>query len=160
MSLGTPINVVLRAGIEGFLWGAFVVLRLGALYLVVQQAWNCHPHPFSLRTTRDPLVYGSFILLILLVGHWIFTMCWMVQATSSATTGVPPMFNIMEPEKLLRVGNKALVALSAIAVDALLTWRLWIVSNRKRDIILPLVFIVSFLGCAIGGTIIVGQTAL
>ncbi|TFK23613.1 hypothetical protein FA15DRAFT_459439 [Coprinopsis marcescibilis] len=126
------------AGVEGILNGTFIVLCLTALYLLIYRSPNrASKRPRLLPNLSRPLVYGSMALLIIIVSHWSCTMARVVEISMVIGRGDSPttfLDGITDP---LAIAKTLFLVLAGLVSDALLMWRLWVVSDRNRYVVIP-----------------------
>ncbi|KAG2018167.1 hypothetical protein CC2G_007617 [Coprinopsis cinerea AmutBmut pab1-1] len=145
--------LVTTAGVEGFLVGIFVVLCTTALYLLIHRPPN-RPHfgngdtrsklgritrgpKVVLRSFARPMVFGSVLLLLMAVGHWICTMVRVLTTVSLITRKISPVHFLQDASHPLLATMSFFLTGAVFMADSLLIRRLWIVSHKKRWIVAP-----------------------
>ncbi|TFK25255.1 hypothetical protein FA15DRAFT_693875 [Coprinopsis marcescibilis] len=159
---------------ESLLVGIFFVLTSVALYLWTTRSrgslgliLSASQRPsstksvsrFQARTqllracSRNPLVFGSLVLLLCILLHWICTLYRLLQAVEMIKSGESPIDfyeNYSHPSFILM---SSAVTVGIPIADSLLIWRLWVVSGRSdlsRWLILPpIITAVGFTVCGV-----------
>ncbi|TFK23612.1 hypothetical protein FA15DRAFT_656567 [Coprinopsis marcescibilis] len=126
------------AGVEGLLNGIFFVLCTIALYLLIDRSPDRGPggSTFS-RNLPRPVVSGSILLLFIIVGHWSCTMARVVQMGKAIGKGLPIVGYLSWTADGLAIAKLSFLMLAGLVSDALMMWRLWVVSDRNRYILVP-----------------------
>ncbi|CCM03481.1 uncharacterized protein FIBRA_05614 [Fibroporia radiculosa] len=126
--------------IECFLYGIFFVLSVVSLYLLIKRSRNLND---SRRWT--PITTFMAITVLLFLSNTIHCILTAIQ-TSTLTT--PPVQLALVQQST--IAGDAMLMLTAIVNDAVITYRLWIVwSYNKRIVIIPLCTLVGLIVCAI-----------
>ncbi|TFK27495.1 hypothetical protein FA15DRAFT_701893 [Coprinopsis marcescibilis] len=130
---------VVSAGVEGVLSGMFIVLFSTTIPLLINPpttsriAWRAG----LLRRLGRPLVVGSILLFLSIVAHWVCTLVRVIKIISplfETFSAFPFMDNPSEPLGLAKI---SLIACTGSIADALLIWRLWILSDCRKLVALP-----------------------
>ncbi|KAG2008097.1 hypothetical protein CC2G_013563 [Coprinopsis cinerea AmutBmut pab1-1] len=143
----------LTVALESLLVGIFIILTSASLYLWFGRARrNATTTSRSTlragcltfcRWIRNPLVFGSIVLFVIVLAHWAGTTTRLMIAISILNENRSPLMfytNLAHPTSVLLC---LLVAISAPVVDSLLIWRLWVVSGRSKILILPPILAVA-----------------
>ncbi|KAH6913344.1 hypothetical protein BKA70DRAFT_1026585, partial [Coprinopsis sp. MPI-PUGE-AT-0042] len=134
----TLVSTFATAGVEGFLDGVFVVLCLTALYLLIHRSPNRRSkRPSFWQSLAHPMVFGSVLLLFIIVAHWACTMIRVLTAVSLISRGESAMEYLEDVSNPTIVTGAFLIVTAVAIADFLLIWRLWIVSEHNFWIILP-----------------------
>ncbi|TFK23629.1 hypothetical protein FA15DRAFT_705311 [Coprinopsis marcescibilis] len=151
----TLVIAFATAGVEGFLNGIFFVLCLTALYLLTSRSPNrIHKRPRFLASLAMPMVYGSIILLLLILGHWICTTIRIVTAVILICDGISPVAYLQDVSEATYTVISILIILTVGTADALLIWRLWTVSGRSKMLIAPpIATALAFVVCGLRGSV-------
>ncbi|TFK25253.1 hypothetical protein FA15DRAFT_668625 [Coprinopsis marcescibilis] len=136
-----------NVGIEGVLTGAFIVLNMAALSLLLSRARttiagedrkNVIPLSLRLRSILNtPLIPGSLILLFSAISHWIVTLIRAMQGVAIIDDGGSAADFFKDASQPTLSAMAVFTATSIAVADLLLVWRLWVVSNRCKWILIP-----------------------
>ncbi|TFK27496.1 hypothetical protein FA15DRAFT_701894 [Coprinopsis marcescibilis] len=126
-------SAFLSAAVEGVFCGIFLVMALVTIYLLAFRQ-----EPVYRRTNRlrrqflKASVLGTVALLLLVPAHWIVTMAraTIILSDSSLTK---------RSDRILPISlvGMALALVTTVVTDAILMWRLWIVSSRSWLALVP-----------------------
>ncbi|KAI0641673.1 hypothetical protein C8Q79DRAFT_1030360 [Trametes meyenii] len=140
-SLMNPIGVnIAEACIESVLFGIFFVLAMTSLAVLVGRnsnrsssisARSC----LSERIWTSPLFIATIILLMSVTSHWLISVRRIFDAFVDYEGGQAPMEYYLTVEAPTQVVATAFVIASVIVGDIILTYRIWVVWDRRWPMI-------------------------
>ncbi|TFK27525.1 hypothetical protein FA15DRAFT_653596 [Coprinopsis marcescibilis] len=130
----------IASGVEGLLCGIFLVLASVALYLLLGRPGS--RQPLSPRQRKSalprPLIPGTVVLLLLIVAHWACTMARTAKLLKLSLDAAGwSSAEITAGLAGFRLAQTGILACVGLVTDALLMWRLWIVSSQSRIAVAP-----------------------
>ncbi|KAF8993888.1 hypothetical protein BDQ17DRAFT_1392511 [Cyathus striatus] len=127
--------------IESFLYGIFVVLFVASLYI----------HVYRSGLSQQKAASTSFPLG--LSPHWICTFIRLFQAFITYNGGKTPLLFYADLSQLTEIVKTGFLVASIILGDAMIIYRLWVVWNyNKYVIIFPICTLLGLTVCGIGIT--------
>ncbi|CDO75938.1 hypothetical protein BN946_scf184873.g27 [Trametes cinnabarina] len=133
------INLALACA-ESVLFGIFLVLAITSLAVIVGRHTNRssnysgHSGP-SERVWKSPLFIATIVLSMTVTSHWLVTMRRIFDAFLHYEGGRNPMEYYLTVEAPTQVAATAFVVASVIVGDVILTYRIWVVWDRRWTLI-------------------------
>ncbi|KAI0327852.1 hypothetical protein GY45DRAFT_1256114 [Cubamyces sp. BRFM 1775] len=134
------VNLAL-ACVESAFYGIFFVLATTSLAVLVgrhsnrSSSHNGPPAPSSKPLWRSPLLIATVMLLMTVTAHWILTVRRLFEAFLYHTSGGEPTRYYLTVEAPTQVASTAFVVSSVIVGDLILTYRIWVVWDRRLSMI-------------------------
>ncbi|KAH9850459.1 hypothetical protein C2E23DRAFT_311580 [Lenzites betulinus] len=129
------VNLALTC-VESALFGIFFVLAVTSLaVLVVRHSNDRAASPSSERIWASPLFVGTILLLMTVTSHWLITVRRLFDAFLYHDGGANPMTYYLTVEAPPQVAATAFVVASVIVGDIILTYRIWVVWDRRWSMI-------------------------
>ncbi|KAI0324336.1 hypothetical protein GY45DRAFT_1263011 [Cubamyces sp. BRFM 1775] len=151
------VNLAL-ACIESALFGIFFVLAMTSLAVLVGRHSN-RSSSFSGRSClsdriwTSPLFVATMFLLMTVTSHWLITVRRTFDAFLTYEGGGDPMGYYLTVEAPTQVVATALVVTSVIIGDIILTYRIWIVWDRRWPfIVFPALCTLAYI--ALGASVV------
>ncbi|KAI0667531.1 hypothetical protein C8Q78DRAFT_386395 [Trametes maxima] len=136
-----PIGVnIAEACIESVLFGIFFVLAMTSLAVLVGRNSNRSSSVsarscLSERIWTSPLFIATIILLMSVTSHWLISVRRIFDAFVDYAGGQAPMEYYLTVEAPTQVVATAFVVASVIVGDIILTYRIWVVWDRRLPMI-------------------------
>ncbi|KAF8990611.1 hypothetical protein BDQ17DRAFT_1255653 [Cyathus striatus] len=137
--------------IESFLYGAFCILFVSSLYLLTN-----HQRVTSTSKKRlkiNPLITSSVCIFITITAHWICTFLRLFQAFvyfDNGSSALAFYANLNQTSEVVKTG---FLMASLVMGDAMIIYRLWIIWNYNRAIVIfPIGTLIGLTVCGIGIT--------
>lgn len=149
MPQANPLTVNL-AGlcVEGTLYGIFFTLFVLSSALLISRARKTSPHASIWSILCTPLIAGSLAMFVAITVHWVIEGARLVQAVNSPEG---PLIFYLEWSQPTFVAEMGFFIAAAVIGDALIIYRLWVVWNyRKLVVVFPILGLVGLLTCGIG----------
>ncbi|KAI0660066.1 hypothetical protein C8Q70DRAFT_1044615 [Cubamyces menziesii] len=134
------VNLAL-ACVESAFYGIFFVLATTSLAVLVgrhsnrSSSLNGSSAPSSKPIWRSPLLIATVMLLMTVTAHWILTVRRLFEAFLYHTGGGDPLAYYLTVEASTQVASTAFVVSSVIVGDLILTYRIWVVWDRRLSMI-------------------------
>ncbi|KAI0820898.1 hypothetical protein BC628DRAFT_817017 [Trametes gibbosa] len=129
------VNLALTC-VESASFGIFFVLAVTSLaVLVVRHSNGSASPPSSERIWASPLFIGTVLLLMTVTAHWIITVRRLFEAFLYNDGGANPATYYMTVEAPTQVAATTFVVASVIVGDIILTYRIWVVWDRRWSLI-------------------------
>ncbi|KAI0764237.1 hypothetical protein BD413DRAFT_482919 [Trametes elegans] len=148
------VNLAL-ACIESVLFGIFFVLAMTSLAVLVGRHGNRSSSLsgrscLSERVWASPLFIATVILLMTVTTHWMISVRRIFDAFLYYEGGRAPMEYYLTVEAPTQVIATAFVVISVIVGDIILTYRIWIVWDRRLSLIVfPVLSTVAYAGMGV-----------
>ncbi|PIL32457.1 hypothetical protein GSI_05159 [Ganoderma sinense ZZ0214-1] len=146
------VNLALTC-VESALYGIFFLLATTSLSVLVARRWR-NPNGTSTLSVggtllRSPLVIGTLLLFITVSGHWCTTVVRLFQSMDYEGGQHMTDYYLLV-EALPQVVASAFVVASVIVGDIILTYRVWIVWDKKlATVIFPTLCTCAYIGAGI-----------
>ncbi|KAL1942174.1 hypothetical protein VTO73DRAFT_6238 [Trametes versicolor] len=140
MLSAVSVNLALTC-VESAFFGIFFVLAVTSLAVLVvrhsnrSSTFNGVP-PSSERIWASPLFIGTVLLLMTVTAHWIITVRRLFEAFLLHGGGQHPATYYLTVEAPTQVAATAFVVASVIVGDIILTYRIWVVWDRRWSLII------------------------
>ncbi|KAI0362930.1 hypothetical protein BV20DRAFT_959328 [Pilatotrama ljubarskyi] len=138
----SPIGVNLALTcVESAFYGIFFVLAVTSLAVLVVRYSNSssspNGHPASSeRIWRSPLFVATILLLMTVSAHWILSVRRLFEAFLYNDNGLQATTYYTTVEAPTQVAATAFVVASVIVGDMVLTYRIWVVWDRRVSLII------------------------
>ncbi|EJF59453.1 hypothetical protein DICSQDRAFT_156292 [Dichomitus squalens LYAD-421 SS1] len=147
------VNLALTC-VESALFGIFFVLAITSLAVLIARhgrpPLTTSPSLSFGHALRSPLLLGTILLLITVSGHWCATVLRLFQALLVYDNGQHPEQYYLIVEAIPHVVATASVITSVIVGDIILTYRVWVVWDRKLAmVIFPAMCICAYIAAGI-----------
>ncbi|EIW80009.1 hypothetical protein CONPUDRAFT_58547 [Coniophora puteana RWD-64-598 SS2] len=119
--------------LESFVYGIFFALFFPSIYVLVKREQDNRSRTHSKRSATYPLIITSVLLFVFITAHWICTFIRLFQAYITEDASKAPSFlaDLLVPAVIII--NGMLIA-SMITADSMVIYRLWIVWNKNRTV--------------------------
>ncbi|KAH9896050.1 hypothetical protein C8Q73DRAFT_665064 [Cubamyces lactineus] len=149
------VNLAL-ACVESAFYGIFFVLATTSLAVLVgrhskrSSSLGGPSAPSSKPFWRSPLLIATVMLLMTVTAHWILTVRRLFEAFLYHTGGGEPTTYYLTVEASTQVASTAFVVSSVIIGDLVLTYRIWVVWDRRLSmIVFPTLCTLSYVAMGI-----------
>ncbi|GBE80421.1 hypothetical protein BKA93DRAFT_828405 [Sparassis latifolia] len=134
--------------IESFLYGIFFVLFVTTTWFLLQRAK--HEQAGIQSAFRRPLFLAGIAMFLTITAHWVLSVVRAFDAFVHFDGGKSPLEFYAYPSRPAAIAKIGLVNVTLLLGDAILIYRLWVISGYCRMIVaLPIVFFLgSLASCA------------
>ncbi|KAJ7579074.1 hypothetical protein C8J56DRAFT_1110134 [Mycena floridula] len=156
------VNIA-TVSIESLLYGAFLVLAFISICLSYYRHLRITRVPrgnasgrsrsTALGFFRSPMFLGAFSLLVTVTGHWICIVMRIFDAFIHYKHGQSPEEYFGDISQMTEVVKTAFLMATMVLSDLMIIYRLWIVWNHNRYIVIfPLMSVLGLTVCGVGVT--------
>ncbi|KAF4612669.1 hypothetical protein D9613_011881 [Agrocybe pediades] len=137
-------------GIESFLYGVFFLLSILSVYLLVWRQKSASPRK---KVVSEPLFIATCAMFTTVTAHWIITFIRLFDAFINFNGGQTPILYYGDLRRTTEVMKTAFLVATLVISDAVVIYRLWVVWNYNKTIVIfPLSTLVGLMVCGSGIT--------
>lgn len=152
MAVGLVPCHLAMVSVVGFLYGIFFVLFCASVYLLIQrqQRLNAGSAPGKPVYLTMPFI-GGMLLFMSVTPHWIVVVYRSFEAFIYYKAGSDPYDFYANQMNASYMAETAFSIIVPLLADAMLIWRLWLIWDHNRVVIIaPIVVLVGAIAAGIG----------